>query len=274
MKNLLKLPTNLLLGNTSKDCFASFSQPHQTTLLYRDLFCDSHEGSLLHVVQMAGIFKDSKTFVDMKMVKSQEEIETAFKTMMTSYKDEKVPKETIAKFVEDHFTLENQMEEHVPEDWVEDPKLVSKIKDRNYSALASDLNNRWKTLCRKIKQDVNDNPDRYSLLYLPNPVIVPGGRFREVYYWDTYWVICGLIQSEMYSTVRGILSNFALLIKDYGFIPNGGRSYYLNRSQPPMFIQMVQEYVIATGDLDFVRENIQYLEKEYSYWQDKHSSQF
>ena len=68
---------------------------------------------------------------------------------------------------------------------------------------AQDLNSRWKILCRKIKTEVKESPDRYSLLYLPYPVIVPGGRFREIYYWDSFWIIRGLIQSEMFSTVKG-----------------------------------------------------------------------
>jgi alpha,alpha-trehalase len=121
---------------------------------------------------------------------------------------------------------------------------------------AQDLNTRWKILCRKIKQEVEDQADRYTLIYLPHPVIVPGGRFREIYYWDSYWIIRGLIQSEMYSTAKGVLANFVHLIRQFGMIPNGGRSYYLNRSQPPMFIQMVREYVNATGDCDFVKSII------------------
>ena len=53
------------------------------------------------------------------------------------------------------------------------------------------------------KAEVKESPDRYSLLYLPYPVIVPGGRFREIYYWDCFWIIRGLIQCEMLSTAKG-----------------------------------------------------------------------
>ena len=77
--------------------------------------------------------------------------------------------------------------------------------------------------------------------------------YREIYYWDSFWVIRGLLQCEMKSTVKGILLNFIHLIKRFGMIPNGGRKYYLNRSQPPMFIPMVREYINATKDISFLR---------------------
>ena len=76
---------------------------------------------------------------------------------------------------------------------------------------------------------------------------------REIYYWDSYWVIRGLLKCEMVDTVKGILLNFIHLIKTYGLIPNGGRSYYLNRSQPPLFIPMVRDYIDSTNDITFLR---------------------
>ncbi len=67
------------------------------------------------------------------------------------------------------------------QDWVSSPKnLLSRISDPPYRRFALDLNSRWKTLSRRISEDVRDNPHLYSLLYLPHPVVVPGGRFREV----------------------------------------------------------------------------------------------
>ena len=115
---------------------------------------------------------------------------------------------------------------------------------------------------------------RYSLLYLPNPVIVPGGRFREVYYWDSYWIIRGLLQCEMYDTVKGMLLNFVHLIQQFGKIPNGGRNYYLNRSQPPLFIQMVHQYEQNTGDTEFVKSILPEMVAEFLYWQNEHLATF
>lgn len=56
-----------------------------------------------------------------------------------------------------------------------------------------------------MKEDVKLNPQQYSIIHVPNPVIVPGGRFREFYYWDSYWIVKGLLLSEMYGTVKGKL---------------------------------------------------------------------
>ena len=94
---------------------------------------------------------------------------------------------------------------------------------------------------RKIKSEV-EGDTKSSLIHMPHPFIVPGGRFREVYYWDSYWTILGLLASEMKATVKGMLENFAGLIQTYGHIPNGNRIYYIRRSQPPFYISMVEAY--------------------------------
>lgn len=72
---------------------------------------------------------------------------------------------------------------------------------------AYQLNHFWKLLGKKMKDDVQLHQELYSIIHVPNPVIVPGGRFREFYYWDSYWIIKGLLLSEMYGTVKGNSSN-------------------------------------------------------------------
>ena len=132
---------------------------------------------MLHVVQMARIFPDSKTFVDMKLKADAEHVKDQFKALLE--RTDNAPEEADLKaFVELHFTLENQMEDHEPEDWIPDPKVLSRIADDQYRDFGGKLNLIWKILCRKVSEDVRDNPERYSLIYLPNPVVVPGGRFR------------------------------------------------------------------------------------------------
>ncbi|XP_021339900.1 trehalase-like, partial [Mizuhopecten yessoensis] len=88
---------------------------------------------------------------------------------------------------------------------------------------------------------------------------------------DTYWIIKGLLVCQMNETAKGMLDNFAFMIKTVGHVPNGGRVYYLRRSQPPMFIPMVHEYYRSTGDKAFVRDNIATMEKEYQFWRDNRS---
>ena len=69
--------------------------------------------------------------------------------------------------------------------------------------MAKSLHEKWKHLGRKINGNVKIDPDRYSLIYLDNPFVVPGGRFRECYYWDSYWTILGLLASNMTQTAKG-----------------------------------------------------------------------
>lgn len=91
----------------------------------------------------------------------------------------------------------------------------------------------------------------------------------EFYYWDSYWIILGLLQSEMETTAKGMLRNFFSVIDRYGFIPNGGRIYYLTRSHPPLLTSMVKAYVDRTGDEKFMSEAIHRLDVEFEFF-DKH----
>lgn len=77
-----------------------------------------------------------------------------------------------------------------------------------------------------------------SLLPLPNPYVVPGGRFREIYYWDSYFTMLGFGPREA-PLRHAMVDNFADLIRRFGHVPNGNRTYYLSRSQPPFFFEMV-----------------------------------
>lgn len=67
---------------------------------------------------------------------------------------------------------------------------------------------------------------RYSLIHQPYPLIVPGGRFVESYYWDSYWVIQGLLRCGMTATAQGVALNLVHMLDTFGFVPNGGRVYY------------------------------------------------
>lgn len=118
----------------------------------------------------------------------------------------------------------------------------------------------------KNRLSTQNNPDLYSTIYVKNGVIVPGGRFLEFYYWDSYWIVNGLLHSEMYDTVKGMLRNFLSVIDRYGFIPNGGRIYYLSRSQPPMLPAMVKSYVDVTNDVDFLTETLPRLDAEFEFF--------
>lgn len=84
----------------------------------------------------------------------------------------------------------------------------------------------WKTLSREPDQTITGS----SLLPLPYPYMVAGGRFREIYYWDSYFTMVGLRESGEVKMIENLVENFAYLVRTYGFIPNGNRSYYISRS--------------------------------------------
>ncbi|ERL91838.1 hypothetical protein D910_09163 [Dendroctonus ponderosae] len=223
------------------------------------------QGDLLDTVQKQELYADSKTFVDMSQRNDESVTLANFQAMMASTNNTP-SKDDVQKFVDDNFVFENETESWTPPDFNENPAFLEKISDPNIRNFAKSLVSFWPQLGRKIRSSVNNNPTRHSLIPVPEGFIVPGGRFREIYYWDSYWIIKGLLISEMHETVKGMLTNLIYLIKQYGLIPNGSRVYYINRSQPPLFASMVGLYLDYTNDLDWLRANIEYIETELNFW--------
>jgi alpha,alpha-trehalase len=112
-----------------------------------------------------------------------------------------------------------------------------------------------------------DSEQRHSsLIALPKPYIVPGGRFREIYYWDSYFTMLGLAASSRVDLIQDMVDNFAFLIDRVGFIPNGNRTYYCTRSQPPFFVLMVELLAREKKDPSIWAKYVTQLEKEYEFW--------
>ena len=176
--------------------------------------------------------------------------------------------ESVSEFLDEHFSLETELEQWTPGDWVEDPQLS--VSCDKASQLCYKLNQLWKQLGRKVNKTVLDNQDKFSLVFLPNPVVVPGGRFREIYYWDSFWIIKGLLACGMKDTARGMVENLLYLVERMGYVPNGGRIYY-TRSQPPLLSSMVDAYHEHTGDDLWAASTVGNLEKEWLYWEKEHS---
>lgn len=95
-----------------------------------------------------------------------------------------------------------------------------------------------------------------------------GGRFREPYYWDSYWILEGLLRTRGSFTeiAKNTIENFLDFVEQFGFVPNGARIYYLNRSQPPMLSQMVKLYVEHTNDTSILERALPLLVKEHDFW--------
>ncbi len=198
---------------------------------------------LYRAVEMGSLFADQKTFADATPKEPPADV-------MAAYEREKgLPGFDLRAFVDRHFAPPSR---HVV--------AFTPQPDQDVRAYIRDT---WMTLTR--------NPDQAepfsSLLPLPHPYVVPGGRFSEIYYWDSYFVMLGLVQDGRVDLARAMLDNIASLIERYGHMPNGNRSYYLSRSQPPFFSLMVELVAAHEGDSVFV-QFLPELETEYAYWMD------
>ncbi len=110
-----------------------------------------------------------------------------------------------------------------------------------------------------------------GLLYLPNPYVVPGGRFNEMYGWDSYFIIRGLLLDRRNDLVRGMIENFFFEIEHYGGFLNANRTYYLTRSQPPFLTSMIMSYYDAQKangqeDSKWLAKAYGYAQRDYSLW--------
>ncbi len=203
-----------------------------------NLFFIESLSPLYEAVQSAGIFADSKFFVDSVPVHPVADITAQYNTQ----KD--IETFDLKKFVEVNFIL--------PQEIVSTYSSAKKTIDTH-------LNDLWEELKR--------TPDATggTLIPLPHAYIVPGGRFREIYYWDSYFTMLGLQVCKKTELIENMVDNFAYLINKVGFIPNGNRTYYLGRSQPPFFALMVNLLSEEKG-ADVLLKYQTALEKEYHFW--------
>jgi alpha,alpha-trehalase len=207
---------------------------------------DELYGALFTDVQLKKIFPDNKTFVDCTPKRKPENIVADYAAL----KRENPSNEEIKKFVEDNFT--------VP------PDAASGYHTDTKDNVIEHIEELWDVLQRSADKPVEGS----SLIPLPYPYIVPGGRFREVFYWDSYFTMLGLAESNRWDIIENMIDNFAYLIHEFGFIPNGNRTYFLSRSQPPYFSCMIELLATNKGN-DVYGKYLAALEKEYDYWMDK-----
>ena len=211
-----------------------------------------HElGLLFQDVQMNNILGDGKAFPDCLPNRSLEQINRDF------LRDRNSSAFDLAKFVEVNFILPKAYSTGYKSD-------LTKSPEEHIDAL-------WGLLTRKPDEAAG------SLIPLPYPYIVPGGRFREIYYWDSYFTMLGLCVSKRLDLIENMIANFAHLIETIGYIPNGNRTYFLGRSQPPFFSLMIKllrrewRRERQRDKPDPLLHYLPALEKEYQFWM--HGSQ-
>jgi alpha,alpha-trehalase len=225
-------------------CATPAASPEPGARVASSLYSPARDlGQLFHDVQTAGVFDDSKTFVDARPLHQPPDIVAAYQ------RERSGPGFDLRRFVERNFEMPGAAGAGVR-------------TDRSHS-MEEHIRALWPALTRPA-----DAPDpRSSLIPLPNEYVVPGGRFREVYYWDSYFTMLGLVESRRTDLIKGMLDNFAFLVRTIGHVPNGNRTYYLGRSQPPYFAAMVGLYASAT-DTSRALEYLDELEKEHAFWMD------
>lgn len=225
-------------------------------------------GELLEKIQLTRIFPDCKIFVDLKQV-YPEDVTLAHFAKLLNETSRHPTHEQLALFVDAHFQEGNELEEWMPPDFNPEPSILAEIADPKLRQFTKGVIGIWAKLGRKVNPDVAKHPERYSFIHVPNGFIVPGGRFKELYYWDSFWMIRGLLVCNMTVTAKGMIENLLYLVEKLGYIPNGSRIYYLGRSQPPLLTAMVASYFAATGDIVWLKKHITTVEKELQYWLDK-----
>jgi alpha,alpha-trehalase len=106
----------------------------------------------------------------------------------------------------------------------------------------------------------------HGLLYLPHPYVVPGGRFNEMYGWDSYFIQLGLLEAGRLDLARDMVENHIYEIEHYGMVLNANRTYYLTRSQPPFLTRMILGVFDKTHDQAWLRSTLPAIDAYYAYW--------
>ncbi len=176
---------------------------------------DELYGELFYKVQTSHIFADYKTFPDCIPKIDAAEILQHFEQQKNQ------PGFDLKKFVLEHFLLPD----HNHSQYIADTTVT----------VTQHIENLWDVLARRVTSQAPNS----SLINLPYSYVVPGGRFREVFYWDSYFIMLGLQQSGRYELVKNMVDNFSFLIHTFGYVPNGNRTYFLGRTQPPFYALMV-----------------------------------
>gem|GEM_PF-28565 len=211
------------------------------------LYDPAHDlGPLFGAVQLSGIFPDSKTFADARPLLA--------------------PAVIAAEYGRAHGTSGFDLQAFVRRRFELPPAPATDFRTDTTQSMEQHIRALWPVLTRGPPPSA-DTAAISTLIPLPRPYVVPGGRFREVYYWDSFFTMLGLVRSGRLDLVRDMLDNFAWLIARFGHVPNGNRTYYLSRSQPPFFAAMVELYAGAT-DTAHALPYLGALEAEHAFWMD------
>lgn len=153
------------------------------------------------------------------------------------------------------------------------PAFLDKLNDTVIKEFVGKVIDIWPDLTRRYAGPGNCSDCVSSFIPVKRTFVVAGGRFREPYYWDSYWILEGLLRTggTFVEISKNIIENFLDLVEKIGFVPNGARIYYLNRSQPPLLTLMVKTYVDHTNDTSILERALPLLIKEHDFWTNNRS---
>ena len=198
-------------------------------------------GELFQDVQLKRIHADGMTFVDQVPAERLRNILKAYE------KQRENPRFNLHDFVATYF--KDYISEQQTLDYHSNPE----------NSVEQHITELWNVLTRTAYKNSG------SLIALPYPYIVPGGRFGAQFYWDTYFTMQGLAASGRWDLIEGMVKNYAFMIRKIGYIPSANRTYFLSRSQPPFFAHMVRLLASERGKLTLVRY-LPYLLAEHRFW--------
>jgi alpha,alpha-trehalase len=199
-------------------------------------------GPLFRAVQTAHVFADGKTFADAVPRRDTGAILIDYRTQRPEGPD------ALRRFVLANFVVPASSSPPPPTAGAASTPLLAHIASL------------WPLLTRQPAATSTAG----SALTLPGPYVVPGGRFREIYYWDSYFTMLGLARDRRSDLVESMIDDFTTLIERYGHIPNGTRTYYLSRSQPPVYYLMLG--LSPAHDMPTFRRRLAALRREHAWW--------
>jgi alpha,alpha-trehalase len=148
------------------------------------------------------------------------------------------------------------------------PVYISQKEDpeRIERTLKQTIAGEYQRIRLQVLPDDNNDIEEHGLLYLPGDYVVPGGRFNELYGWDSYFILLGLLHDREITLAQSLTDQLLYQVEHYGTVLNANRTYFLGRSQPPLLARMVLKLYEHTRDTRWLRATLPTLVTYYEYW--------
>ncbi|KAL7749720.1 hypothetical protein RI367_004948 [Sorochytrium milnesiophthora] len=219
-------------------------------------------------LQDTGLFNNSKQLLDSPTKSSPASVFSAWNELVKAGGHNNASE--LLEFVDVHFAPPGSELATVNltayADYQPVPPFAPRLNNTLLRDFATELHGRWAHLARRVDPSKICADCESSIIPVDNDFIIPGQRFVESYYWDSYFIIRGLLVSGLHTMARNMIMNFVGSVERFGFVPPAPRKYLLCRSEPPMLSLMVRDYVQASNDTSILNRALPALETEHSFW--------